>query len=118
MLISCCGITTYRIFKGLVAPAKHADKNFSELIRLMKGHQNPKRNPITERFIFNSRIRKPKENILNYMAQLRRLSQYCKYEDSLEEILRDRLVCGVNHEKTQQRLLSKDASLTLQKTCS
>ena len=76
MLLSCCEITTYRIFEGLIAPAKLADKNSSELVSVMKDHQNRKRNPIAERFIFNSRNRKLKENISNYMTELRRLSQY------------------------------------------
>ena len=49
------------------------------------------------------------------MTQLRRLSQYYVYRDSLEKILRYRLVCSVNHERMQQQLLSKGASLTLQK---
>ena len=44
MLLSCCGIATYRIFKGLTASAKPADKTFSDLVRLMKD-QNLKRNP-------------------------------------------------------------------------
>ena len=49
------------------------------------------------------------------MAELRRLSQYCEYDDSLESMLRDRLVCWVNHDQTQQHLLSEGANLTLQK---
>ena len=81
----------------------------------MKGHQNLERNPKAERFLFNSRNRKLNENISNYMVEVRRLSQYCECGDSLEEMLCDRLVCGVNHKRTQQRLLSEGASLTLQK---
>ena len=83
MLLNCCGIATCRIFKGLTAPAKPTDKNFSEL----KDHQNPKRNPITERFLFKYRKRKLDKNILTYMAELCRLWQYCKYQDSAEEML-------------------------------
>ena len=30
-----------------------------------------------------------------YVAQLRQLTQYCEFGDSLEEMLRDRLVCGI-----------------------
>ena len=115
MLLSCYGIAAYRIFKGLTAPAKPRNKNFIEFVTLMKDYQNPKRNLIAERFIFNSRNRKPEEDISNYMAELPHLSQYCKYGDSLEEMLRDKLVCGVNHERTQQRLLNEGASLTLRK---
>ena len=36
----------------------------------MKDHQNPKRNPIAKRFIFNSRNKKPEENMPNFMAEL------------------------------------------------
>ena len=46
---------------------------------------------------------------------LRRLSQYCEYGDFLEEMLHDLLVSGMNHDRTEQQLLSEGASLTLQK---
>ena len=81
----------------------------------MANHENPKRNPIAERFVFNMCNRKLGESISQYMAELRRLSQYSEYGDSLESMLRDCLVCGVNHDQMQQCLLSKGANLTLQK---
>ena len=61
------------------------------------------------------RNRKLGESISQYMAELRRLSQYCEHGDSVESMLGDRLVCGVNHDRMQQRLLSEGANLTLQK---
>ena len=70
----------------------------------MTNHENPKRNPFAQRFQFN---RKTGESASQYMTELRRLSQYCKYSDSLDSMLQDRLVCGVNHDRTQQRLLSE-----------
>ena len=51
-----------------------------------------------------------------YMAELRRLSQYCEYGNSLDSMFRDCLVCGINHDRRQQRLLSEGANLSLQKT--
>ena len=81
----------------------------------MTNHENPKRNPIAERFQFNMRNRKTGESVSQYMAELRRLSQYCEYGDSLDSVLRDRLVCGINHDCTQQRLLSEGGNLSLQK---
>ena len=59
--------------------------------------------------------RKLGESISQYMAELRRLSQYCKYGDSLESMLRDHLVCAANQDQMQQHLLSKGANLKLQK---
>ena len=61
------------------------------------------------------RNRKKGESVSQYMAKLRRLSQYCEYGNSLDFMLRDCLVCGINHDCTQQELLSKLANLSLQK---
>ena len=48
------------------------------------------------------------------MAELRSLARYCEFKDSLEDMLRDRLVCGVNDAHIQKRLLG-DAELTFEK---
>lgn len=40
------------------------------------------------------------------MAELRKLALHFDYKD-LEEMLRDRLVCGVNDDRMQWRLLSE-----------
>ena len=45
------------------------------------------------------------------MVELQRLTQYCDYGTVLKEMLGDRLVCGVNHSQTQQKLLSEGSSL-------
>ena len=49
------------------------------------------------------------------MAELRRLTEFCDYGEALEDMLRHRLVCGVNHERKQKWLHSEGPSLTLQK---
>ena len=98
ILLTSCGIECCRLFKGLTTPRKPVDKRFIELVTLITNHENPKRNPIAERFVFNIRNRKLGESISQHMAELRRLSQYCEYGDSLESMLQDRLVCGINHD--------------------
>ena len=40
--------------------------------------------------------------------------QYCEFGDTLNDMLRDRLVCGVNNEQLQRRLLS-EPQLTFKK---
>ena len=50
-----------------------------------------------------------------FVAELRKLTEYCEYGESLNDMLRDRLVCGINHERTQQRLLSGGSTLPLEK---
>ena len=55
------------------------------------------------------------ESVSHYKAGLRRLTQYFEQGDSLEQMSKDGLVCGVYHERTQQMLQSKILDLTLQK---
>ncbi len=42
------------------------------------------------------------------------MAQNCNYKDTLDDMLRDRLVCGINQEATQRRLLA-EPKLTLTK---
>ena len=48
------------------------------------------------------------ETIAAYVAELRALSEYCNFGDTLELMLHDRLVCGVNKPQIQKRLLAED----------
>ena len=112
ILLSSCGIERYRAFKGLTATNLPGSKAFNDLVKLMEDPENPRRNPIAERFKFNMRNPKADESVSAYVAELRRLSQYCEYGNSLDSMLRDRLVCGINHDRTLQNLLSKGATLT------
>ena len=57
----------------------------------MKNHQEPRPNHAAERFKFNTRDRKTDENVSQYMAELRRLSEFCEYGVTLDNMLRDRL---------------------------
>ena len=41
------------------------------------------------------------------MASVRQLSEFCEFGDTLEAMLRDRLVCGVNDDHIQSRLLAE-----------
>ena len=41
----------------------------------------------------------------DFVAALRNLAEHCEYKDTLETMLRDRIVCGIRDEKIQRRLL-------------
>ena len=48
------------------------------------------------------------------MAELRKLTEHRNFGDTLPKMLQDRLVCGINNEKIQWRLLA-ERELTLKK---
>ena len=49
----------------------------------------------------------------DFVAELRRLSEYCGFQD-LEDMLRDRLVCGFRDARIQKKLLA-EMGLTFKK---
>ena len=114
ILLSICGATTYRLIRSLVAPDKPSDRSFVELVELVRAHHNPKPSATVQRFKFNSRHRRQGESVVAFVAELRQLTEYCDFGASLDDILCDRLVCGINDERIQQRLLA-ETNLTFQR---
>ena len=107
ILLSVCGAKTYKLIRNLVAPDKPDSKTFKELAELVQNHRNPKPSEIVQRFKFNSRFRKEGESVATYVAELRQLTEHCNFGGVLEDMLRDRLVCGINDDRIQRRLLSE-----------
>ncbi len=64
-----------------------------------------------QRFKFKS---KPNETVADYVAVLHELAQHYNYGDKLKEMLRDRLVCGIEADEIQRRLLA-EPGLTFEK---
>ena len=83
---------TYKLLKGLTAPLKPGERSFDELKQLMLHHQNPCPNMIAKRFKFNSYVRNGKKSVSMFVAELRKLTEYCKYGELLNNMLRDRLI--------------------------
>ena len=79
----------------------------------MRDHLQPKPNEISQRYVFYKRDRKVDESIKDYVAELRKLSEHCNFNQNLEDSLRDKLVCSLNDKKIQQKLLAT-RNLTLE----
>lgn len=114
IFLTVLGPTTYSLLRSLLAPAKLTDKTFEELVQVLGIHFNPAPSEIVERFRFNSRIRKGNESIATFVSQLRKLAEHCNYGATLDTMLRDRLVCGIQENNIQKRLLA-EPGLTLNK---
>ena len=80
---------------------------YDDLVREVTSFYDPKPSLIMQRYLFNSRVRASGESIASYVAALCKLTEHCSYCDAMEEMFRDGLVCGVNHDGIQQRLLSE-----------
>ena len=108
ILLSACGAPTYRLIRSLVAPTKPGEKAYGDIIQLVANHHNPKPSAIVQRFKINCRVRGPKESVAAYVAALRHLTEHCAYGTTLDDMLRDRIVCGINDSVIQRRLLGEE----------
>ena len=107
--LSVVGPSPYKLLRSILAPVKLSEKTFEELADVLKNHYNPPPSEVMQRFRFNTRSRKLGESVATYVAELRRLAEFCNYGGSLDKMIRDRLVSGINDDNIQKKLLSEPA---------
>jgi RNase H-fold protein (predicted Holliday junction resolvase) len=98
-VLTVIGSKTYSPLRNLVAPTLPQEKSLEQLVTILKQHYEPRPLVIAERFHFHQRDQAVGESIADYMAELRKLTTHCQYEDHLSEALRDRLLCGIRDEE-------------------
>ena len=108
------GAKTCKLVRSLVAPEDPTDESYADLAKLLQDHFMPKPSAIVQRFNFNTRSQQPGETTAMSFAELRHLSEHCEFRVTLDERLRDRLVCGVHDIRIQLRLLA-EPKLTLKR---
>lgn len=88
----------YSLMRNLLSPERPGEKT------LLKNHFNPRPSKIVQRFKFDSRMRRPTQSV----AELRKLAGWQEdYGETLPQMLQDRLVCGINEDRIQRRLVSE-----------
>ena len=107
ILLSVCGPTTYQLIRNILAPVKPTERTFAQLVELVEHHRNPKPSVIVRRYNFNSRMKQPGESIADYTAELCKIAEDCAFSETLEDMLRDRIVCGISEPQLQRRLLAE-----------
>lgn len=107
-LITVMGGAGYELLVTLCTPDKPSSKKFVDLVKVMGNHLQPKPSILAERYTFRKRKQAQGESIAEYVAELRRLSKHCGFDDRLNESLRDQLVCGLTNETIRQRLFSEE----------
>ena len=116
VLFTSMGTKAYHVLRSLFQPDKPKDKSYAECVTMLKGHFMPQTSEIVLRYKFNTRVQKTGETVSKFVAELRRLSDGCKFTD-LSSMLRDRLVVGVSEVAIQRKLLS-EKDLTFDKALS
>ena len=94
VFLSVIGAASYKTLRNILSPAKPGDKSYAELVEKLSKYFRPAPSEIVERFKFHSRSRLPGESVATFVAEVRSLSEFCNFGDTLDVMFRDRLVCG------------------------
>ena len=108
------GQSTFATICSLVGEDTLKGIKYADLIKVLSEHYDPTPSSIVKRYKFYNRVRAEGETVDNYVASLQAIAKYCDYRDTLNMMLRDRLVCGINHQVVQRRLLA-EKNLTFDK---
>lgn len=103
VLFSVCGAQMYNLIRGIVS----TDESFDVIVAAVTKHCSPPPSSIVQRFRFNTRIRATNESVADYVAVVRQLTEFCEFGDTVDNMIRDRLVCGINDDRIQRRLLAE-----------
>lgn len=112
-LIYCLGGDAEDILAA--ATLTEEDKvDFEKVLEVFQNHCIGKRNVIYERARFHQRKQEPGETVEAFVTALHRLVAHCGYGALKEELVRDRLVVGLQDGKLSETLQT-DPELTLEK---
>ena len=107
-----------RIFKTLVFAAGEDATVYTTVLAKFEAYFLPRRNVIYERSLLWARMQTQGESVEEYYSDLHALCARCEYPATLaDDMLRDRLVLGLQDRDVQQKLFMEDA-LTLAKALS
>ena len=79
----------------------------SRVLALFEEHCIGESNVIYDRYMFSKRHQEAHESFDKYLTDLRELVGSCHFGPVSEELLRDRIVCGVKNPSLRKQLLEK-----------
>lgn len=104
ILLSICGPKPNSLIISLVAPEEPRAKSFDKLIKPIMHLHNPMPSVSVQYFKFNSFFCQPGLSMAVFATELHHLSEHHNSGATLNAILHDRLVCGINNERIQTLL--------------
>ena len=112
-LITAMGLEAVDLYDSLPFASASDRKDLSKTLDLLEEHFVGESNVIYERYTFHCRQQEEGETARDYVSALRRLVQSCAFDQiTPEEILRDRMVCGLRDPALRRSLLQRK-NLTL-----
>ena len=113
-IVTLFGLDALDLFDSLPFATEAEKSDLKKTLGYLEDHFVGKANVSYERFIFNTRGQQEGETFPQYLAAIRQQASLCDFDNiTKDQILRDRLICGIRQESVRQALLGKQ-NLTLE----
>ena len=86
----------------------------NKILEKFEAYCIPRKNITWQRHLFNTHNQHSDESFDQYLTDLKTKAQSCEFNDLKDGLIRDRIVCGIIHDKIRSRLL-REPDLTLQR---
>ena len=111
---TCIGAEALEVHNALPFRTEDEKQDISVVLDLWNSHCIGQTNIIYERYLFNNRKQESHESIDVYATALRALAPTCEFGALRDEMIRDRLVCGITENSVRRKLL-QEPKLLLEK---
>ena len=103
------------VYSTWTLQAEETDK-IACYLEKFKEHISPSVNPVFARYMFHKRDQSVHESVEQYITAIRVLVKDCDYPvTTINDMVRDRIVCGILSPKIREKLLSEGGTLVLSK---
>lgn len=114
LLVNLIGSDGFDVYQTFTFEKEEERDDVNVLIKKFDSYFGTKPNITLLRYKFFTRNQEHGESIQQYVTALRLLSKDCRFATLEEDLIRDRIVCGIRQATVRDRLL-RNEELTLQK---
>ncbi|CAK1596612.1 unnamed protein product [Parnassius mnemosyne] len=107
LLLTALVEDTYRVARDLAFPTELENIEYKVLLEKLSVHFVTKKCSFAERYKFYRAEQRPGEDLAEWAARVRSLSQYCGFTFELETAMRDRFVLGLENVKEREKLFAE-----------
>jgi hypothetical protein len=112
ILLHVAGPEALKIYNAFTWDEEADKDKVDKIMEKFEAYCTPRKNVTWDRHVFNSRNQRPGETIDQYVTDLRSKAAQCEFGTLTDSLIRVRIVCGIQSDRTRSRLL-KEAALTL-----
>lgn len=108
LLVNLIGVDGFDIYQTFIFEKEGDRDDVNILLKKFDNYFGTKVNVTLLRYKFFTRNQEAGETMQQYVTALRLLSKNCKFDKLEDELIKDRIVCGVHNGKIRDRLLRCD----------